>query len=300
VDDPDYTVSKTHVSVTLDGDIVWVTDLMSTNGVRLASPTGADLWLTPGEPARLWPGTRVHYGSQSFIVELAPGSSPRPVPPVSDADPDLTRTPAPATPTAALIAAVPMGGNAPVMDESTPPIARADPPTPVPPSAEPVRLPDPEVLCPSCGADVLADARFCVVCGRGIGPSAQVAEVLTHTGAGDPSPETTIGDIRVLAGQVVTPVGSVPLTGSVWTISEQVSDRTYIAQSTIVWAIVLSAFCGLGLLLLLKKEHELTGTAVVAVTSGQLHYGTTVQIASAEDLVALHREVASVREAAAR
>jgi hypothetical protein len=69
VSDPERTVSKTHVRVDCSGVDVLVTDLASTNGVRISWPQGQESWLSPGEPARLGPGARVHLGARSFVIE---------------------------------------------------------------------------------------------------------------------------------------------------------------------------------------------------------------------------------------
>lgn len=298
VADPDYTVSKTHVQVAIDGDAIWVTDLLSTNGVHMSLPAGSEQWLTPGEPARVWPGTRVHFGSQSFVVESGSSAASAPSP---------ERAPAPTDPPASvasssLIAAVPMPGTS-VSTGDLPvvaPLGQPQGPTGMP-SPKPMEpLPQPEfedespAYCVHCGAELLQGASFCVACGQSLtalaaplpAPAASAAEGLV------------VGNIRVSAGQVITPIGSAPLRGSVWNLNEQVTERTYIAQSTIIWAIVLSAFCGLGLLLLLKKEHEVTGTATVSVTSGHLQYSTTLGITSSEHLAATRSQVASAQAAA--
>lgn len=114
-----------------------------------------------------------------------------------------------------------------------------------------------------------------------------------------PAASAVIGDITVGSDGVIrTPAGSAQLRGSVWSVSEHVTERQYIAQSTIIWAIVLSLFCGLGLLLLLKKEHELTGTADVTVVSGPLRHRTTIAISDRAGLDRIRAEVAELQQRA--
>ncbi len=91
--DPERTVSKTHLRVTRVEDGILVTDLNSTNGVRISLPHGSDLWLRPSEPSPLGPGARVHFGVRSFIVEAPPaperGSTASPVRSVGRATPPV-------------------------------------------------------------------------------------------------------------------------------------------------------------------------------------------------------------------
>ncbi len=64
-----------------------------------------------------------------------------------------------------------------------------------------------------------------------------------------------LGDIGVTDTRVHTPVGSYPLRGTTWTVSNQ----TFVTQGIPAWAIVLAIvffiFCLLGLLFLLVKER---------------------------------------------
>ncbi len=65
------TISKTHLAVGPAGTGVWVQDLHSTNGVRVADPTGATRRLRPGERTPVLPGSTVSYGDRSFVVGSA-------------------------------------------------------------------------------------------------------------------------------------------------------------------------------------------------------------------------------------
>ncbi|PID97309.1 MAG: hypothetical protein CSA84_00865 [Actinomycetales bacterium] len=68
VEDPAMKISKTHLLLAVDGSKLTVTDLQSTNGVRLAAPGAAAIRIPPGQPQQVTPGTRVHLGSRWFEV----------------------------------------------------------------------------------------------------------------------------------------------------------------------------------------------------------------------------------------
>ncbi len=280
VADPEFSVSKTHLRLDRDDEAVWVTDLQSTNGARVILPDGSESWLRPSERTRLWPGARVCFGTQSFTLVLP--SAPT----------------APATPTAA-------PAPLPAEPASTPLIAA------VPTASDPLPSPDGSHItgdavktatdagpaqCPECGAATLATQSFCSACGHS---NREPAASASDAAEAAPQLAHAIGDITVTDDAVIhTPLGDAPLHGSVWSLSEQVTDRQYIAQSTIIWAIVLSLFCGLGLLLLLKKEHEVTGTAEVTVVSGQLQYRTTINISDRSGLDRVRADVAELQNQA--
>lgn len=62
IDDPSMSLSKTHLVVRADGGRVLVEDLHSTNGTEVAPPGGERQALTPGQPAGLTAGSRLHFG----------------------------------------------------------------------------------------------------------------------------------------------------------------------------------------------------------------------------------------------
>lgn len=68
ITDPGMKVSKTHLLVVFDGLAVTVTDLGSTNGVRVALPGEQPRRLTAWEAYSLRTGERVHLGDRSFEV----------------------------------------------------------------------------------------------------------------------------------------------------------------------------------------------------------------------------------------
>lgn len=92
----------------------------------------------------------------------------------------------------------------------------------------------------------------------------------------------TIGDIGVTAHWAVTQVGSAPLAGSIWTIS----DQTRTTRKIPTWAIVLAIFLfPIGLLFLLAKKTVTTGWLEVSVQSGTVHATTQIVV---KDTMAIH------------
>ena len=75
----------------------------------------------------------------------------------------------------------------------------------------------------------------------------------------------TLGQIACTDTQVHTPVGSYPLRGTTWTVSNQTFVSERIPAWAIVMAIVFFIFCLLGLLFLLVKERRVNGAVQVGV-----------------------------------
>ena len=90
--------------------------------------------------------------------------------------------------------------------------------------------------------------------------------------------QLVIGDIGVTNAWIVTPYGSAPLRGSVWSVRE----TTFVVQRTptyaIVLAVVFALFCLLGLLFLLIKETTVQGVVEVHVRSGGLNHMTQLPV----------------------
>jgi pSer/pThr/pTyr-binding forkhead associated (FHA) protein len=68
VDDPAFTVSKTHALVTLVGGSPWIEDLDSTHGV-LIRRNGDEATIAPRTPTRLLPGDVIVLGAFEIGVE---------------------------------------------------------------------------------------------------------------------------------------------------------------------------------------------------------------------------------------
>ena len=73
VEDPDGSVSKTHLRLEYRGDSVWVSDLGSTNGSEMVDDTGATSALVRGARVRLEDGASVRMGQRSFTVATITG-----------------------------------------------------------------------------------------------------------------------------------------------------------------------------------------------------------------------------------
>lgn len=91
-----------------------------------------------------------------------------------------------------------------------------------------------------------------------------------------PAPIMTIGDITVMPDSIVTPSGTMPLKGAVWTVTDMSRTEERMPTVAVVLAIVFFVFCLLGLLFLLMKEKVTTGYIQVTVTSGGRHHSTVV------------------------
>lgn len=68
VDDPGFSISKTHVAVVLDGTGVLIEDLGSTNGTTVETPDGALTTAGEGQRIRASVGDIVHVGQRRFTV----------------------------------------------------------------------------------------------------------------------------------------------------------------------------------------------------------------------------------------
>ncbi|MBT2396562.1 hypothetical protein [Streptomyces sp. ISL-100] len=91
-----------------------------------------------------------------------------------------------------------------------------------------------------------------------------------------PAPLMSIGDITVMTDSIVTPSGTMPLKGAVWTVTDMSRTEERMPTAAVVLAIVFFVFCLLGLLFLLMKEKVTTGYVQVTVTSGGRHHSTVV------------------------
>ncbi|MFJ4966167.1 hypothetical protein EES43_18235 [Streptomyces sp. ADI96-02] len=89
-------------------------------------------------------------------------------------------------------------------------------------------------------------------------------------------PVLTLGDITVMNDSVVTPSGTLPLKGAVWTATDMSHTEERIPPVAIVLAIVFALLCLIGLLFLLMKEKRTTGFIQVTVTSGGRYHATMI------------------------
>jgi sensor histidine kinase YesM len=85
-----------------------------------------------------------------------------------------------------------------------------------------------------------------------------------------------LGQIACTDTRVHTPVGSYPLAGTTWTVTNQ----SYVTESIPGWAIVLAIiffiFCLLGLLFLLVKERRTSGSVQVSVQGPGFAYSSLI------------------------
>lgn len=73
LEDPQRSISKTHLEFGLAGTSFWVTDLHSTNGVHIIDSHG-ERRLDPGVSTVVPPGTTVRFGERTFTLgPAAPG-----------------------------------------------------------------------------------------------------------------------------------------------------------------------------------------------------------------------------------
>ncbi|MFJ1592064.1 hypothetical protein ACIOD0_17695 [Kitasatospora albolonga] len=92
-------------------------------------------------------------------------------------------------------------------------------------------------------------------------------------------PMLSIGDITVMSDTIVTPSGTLPLKGAVWTATDMSHTEEKIPTHAVVLAIVFAVFCLIGLLFLLMKEKRTVGFIQVTVTSGGRHHATMIPAA---------------------
>ncbi|WP_028812248.1 hypothetical protein [Streptomyces flavidovirens] len=90
------------------------------------------------------------------------------------------------------------------------------------------------------------------------------------------APLMSVGDITVMPDSIVTPSGTMPLKGAVWTVTDMSRTEERMPTAAVVLAVVFFIFCLLGLLFLLMKEKVTTGYVQVTVTSGGRHHSTVV------------------------
>ncbi|MFD4694677.1 hypothetical protein [Streptomyces sp. NBC_00683] len=89
-------------------------------------------------------------------------------------------------------------------------------------------------------------------------------------------PMLSFGDITVMNDSIVTPSGTMPLKGAVWTATDMSRTEEKIPTVAIVLAIIFALLCLIGLLFLLMKEKKTTGFVQVTVTSGGRHHSTMI------------------------
>ncbi|MBL1072879.1 hypothetical protein JK358_00555 [Nocardia sp. 2] len=81
-----------------------------------------------------------------------------------------------------------------------------------------------------------------------------------------------MGDIAVTDTSIITPSGTFPLKGAIWTATDMSHASERMPPYAVILAIVFSLACGLGLLFLLIKERVISGYIQVTVANeGRFH-----------------------------
>ncbi|MEV6513269.1 hypothetical protein AB0M61_45125 [Streptomyces sp. NPDC051642] len=105
------------------------------------------------------------------------------------------------------------------------------------------------------------------------------------------APLLTLGDIAVNGDTIVSPAGSMPLRGAVWTATDMSRTEERIPPHAIVLAILFFLLCFVGLLFLLMKERVTTGFVQVSVNSGGRHHSTMIPVQSRNQVVYVLNQV---------
>lgn len=114
---------------------------------------------------------------------------------------------------------------------------------------------------------------------RGI-PESELYRDAYPAPAASEAPLTYIGDIGIGPTQVMTPAGTLPLRGSVWTVTDMSRTEEYMPTYAVVLAIIFFIFCLLGLLFLLMKATRTVGFVSVSVSGGGRYHSTMVPVFS--------------------
>ncbi|MER6994496.1 hypothetical protein [Streptomyces sp. NPDC000410] len=93
---------------------------------------------------------------------------------------------------------------------------------------------------------------------------------------GPGAPLLSIGDITVFQDSIITPAGTLPLKGAVWSATDMSRTDERIPNVGIVLAVVFAVVCLLGLFFLMMKEKVTTGFIQVTVTSGGRYHSTMI------------------------
>jgi hypothetical protein len=136
---------------------------------------------------------------------------------------------------------------------------------------------------------------------RGIPESALYGNGYPAVPATSETPLAYIGDIGVSQSQVITPAGTFPLRGSVWTVTDMSRTEQHMPAYAVVLAIIFFIFCLLGLLFLLMKETTTVGFVQVTVNGGGGRYHSTmIPVSSPQQVFHVMSQVNWARSMAAR
>ncbi len=112
-------------------------------------------------------------------------------------------------------------------------------------------------------------------------------------------PLSSIGDITITRSQVITPAGTLPLRGSVWTATDMSRTEEYMPTHAVVLAIIFFIFCLLGLLFLLMRASRTIGYVQVTVNGGGRYHSTLIPVSSPQQVYDVMQHVNWARSMAA-
>ena len=142
--------------------------------------------------------------------------------------------------------------------------------------------------------------------GQGSGPGGQMEPNLPQAGGWQPmgapgppvpaQPIAVLGDTTVTQTQVLTPGGTFPLRGSMWTVNDMTHVQRYIPTWAIVLAVVGFFFvCLFSLLLLIVKETEVRGSIQISVRAEGHYHTVMLPVHSLSQARHIHDQVNYVR-----
>lgn len=104
---------------------------------------------------------------------------------------------------------------------------------------------------------------------------------------------------RCLAALGVTPTGTHPIRGTVWTVTDMSHYQEGVSPVGVVLAILFVGFSFLGLLFLLMKERKLVGYTQVTVQGSEFYHSTLIPAGGSLPMVVVTQQVNYARALAA-
>jgi len=119
-------------------------------------------------------------------------------------------------------------------------------------------------------------------------------------GEGQPEQQlTSVGDIGISQNWIMTPNGSYPIRGSLWTVTDMTQYRESVSTAGVVLCLIFVWFCLLGLLFLLMKDRSYTGYVQVTVQGKGFHYSTMIPVNNSGVAYSVNQTVNYARNLAA-
>jgi hypothetical protein len=85
-----------------------------------------------------------------------------------------------------------------------------------------------------------------------------------------------IGDIKISPHRVMTPAGTYPIRGTIWTVTDMQHSQNHIDPTGIVMCVLFIWFCFLGLIFLTMRTETWTGGVLVTVSGNGFSHSTLV------------------------